>query len=193
MARYPTSIPRQTSIAAWLSRGIDNLQKSIGGKKPSGSPARISTEPFPDSPKEPKAHLDWLDESMFSNLSTHHPLISPSADIASPFVRRTLELLAFHGTKISIHCGTAEWFYLPIVDLASAAKVAGVDVSLVENEGGLHSKACLSWPERGGPAAVLQRQILQACGVRDFSKISVSKEVLDEPRSASDIVHVIHI
>ena len=114
------------------------------------------------NPKEPINHLDWLDESFFSDLSAHHPLISPSTDISSPFVRHTLGLLAVRRTKLLIHCGTAEWFRDPIVELAGAAQHAGVDINLVENEGGLHSEACLSWPERGGPAELLQRSIL-AC------------------------------
>lgn len=114
----------------------------------------------PHESKMPVNHLDWFDESTFISLSTHHPLISPSADISSPFVQRTLELLAARQTKLLIHCGTAEWFYGPIIDLASAAKEAGVNIQLVENEGGLHPEACLSWPERGGPAEVLQQSIL---------------------------------
>jgi hypothetical protein len=77
-------------------------------------------------------------------------------------VTNTLALIASHRTQILIHCGTAEWFYGPIIDLASAAKESGVDIRLVENEGGLHSEACLSWPERGGAAEVLQESIL-AC------------------------------
>jgi hypothetical protein len=105
-------------------------------------------------------HLDWFNDSIFTNLSAHHPLISPAADTSSPFVQYTLKILAKRRTKMMIHYGTAEWFYGPGLDFANAAKGAGVDLDLVENEGGLHSEACLSWPERGGPAEVLQRSLL---------------------------------
>jgi hypothetical protein len=116
--------------------------------------------------EEPKSHLDWFHESMFQVLSAHHPLISPGADASSPFVRHTLDVLAKRRVRVLFHCGTAEWFHGPIVDLAAAAKDAGVNSTLVEIEGGLHSEACLSWPEQGGVAETLQQSILACLGCK---------------------------
>lgn len=111
-------------------------------------------------PIPPETHLGRFDSSLFTQLSSRHPLISPSTDVTSPFVRHTLSLLAKTGTRLLVHCGTAEWFHDPIIELARAAKEEGVDLVLVENPGGLHSEACLRSPERGGPAGILQAEIL---------------------------------
>jgi hypothetical protein len=157
----------QTWLANLVTHCLSRLNGDISASKSPTGPPSEKTEDSLDSLIEemskedhPQIHLGWFNESSFIKHSSHHPLISPSTNISSPFVQHTLGLLAARGTRILFHCGTAEWFYRSIVDMADAAKEAGMDVTLVENVGGLHSEACLSWPERGGAAATLQQSIL---------------------------------
>jgi hypothetical protein len=111
--------------------------------------------------KIPKTHIGWLDESTFTQLSSHHPLISPSTDLSSSFVQRTLELLAHNGTTLFLYLGTAEWFYQPAINFSEEAREAGMKVILVEDLGGFHVEGCVMSPDLGGPAARLQQKLLE--------------------------------
>ena len=102
----------------------------------------------------------WLSHDMFIRLSSHHPLVSPSTDITSPFLVATLQQLAEARTRILVHVGTAEWFYLPGRDLAAAARKEGVDVHVQEEKGGFHSEACITPADFGGASARLVEGIL---------------------------------
>jgi hypothetical protein len=157
LARYPfcghRSDPFRSSIVPWVlatkSRLEDRLDRlrTITSSQPISVTSSRMKESIPSDssfPHQPlKTHLEWFDTSAFTQLSSRHPLISPSTDTSSPFVKQTLTLLAERKTRILVHCGTAEWFYEPIVELVAAAIMACVDIRLVENRGGLHSEACL--------------------------------------------------
>lgn len=110
--------------------------------------------------KNPKTHIGWLDESTFTQLSSHHPLLSPSTDIDCPFVKHTLEILAHHGLVIFLHCGTAEWFYEPVMAFSREAERRGVKVVLHQDKGGYHVEGCVMPPDMGGAAARLQEKVL---------------------------------
>lgn len=107
----------------------------------------------------PASHLDWLEEATFTELSSHHPLISPATDLSSPFVQRTLELLAGR-VRLLLHCGTAEWFYDPAVNFARTAREADVRVRLEEKKGGFHVEGCVMPPELHAPSAELRLHLL---------------------------------
>lgn len=111
--------------------------------------------------KLPKTHVGWLDESTFAQLSSHHPLLSPSTDLSSLLVQRTLEILASGGTKLNLYLGTAEWFYDPAIDFGKEAEKAGVIVTTAEDLGGYHVEGCVMPPDLGGPAARLQERLLE--------------------------------
>jgi hypothetical protein len=101
----------------------------------------------------------WLDESTFEQLSSHHPFVSPSTDIDSPFVTRVLDTLAKHHTRLFVHCGSAEWFCEPSRRFASAASRAGVETVLEEEVGGHHIESCVMPAELGGAGARLVNAI----------------------------------
>jgi hypothetical protein len=101
----------------------------------------------------------WLDGSTFEQLSSHHPFVSPSTDIDSPFVMRVLDILAKHHTRLFVHCGSAEWFCEPSRRFASAASRAGVETVLEEEEGGYHIESCVMPAELGGAGARLVNAI----------------------------------
>lgn len=103
----------------------------------------------------------WLGHDMFTRLSSHHPLVSPSTDITSPFLTATLGQLAQADTKILVHVGTAEWFYLPSKGFAAAARRQGVDVHVQEELGGFHSEACITPADFGGASGRLVEGILR--------------------------------
>jgi hypothetical protein len=137
-ARYPipgeTIDPFHSAIYSWFAptkeRFIDNipllLSVIIPGRQwrsvTSSNESKYTNPSEELVPIHPETHLGWFDSSVFTQLSARHPLISPSTDVTSPFVRHTLSLLAKTGTMLLVHCGTAEWFHGPIVDLALAAK-----------------------------------------------------------------------
>lgn len=98
----------------------------------------------------PKSHVGWLDSTIFEHLTSHHPLVSPASDLASPFVQTTLDILANRGTRVYVHAGTAEWFHEPGMAFASAARDAGVNVVSHEEVGGVHIEGCLLPGELGG-------------------------------------------
>lgn len=110
---------------------------------------------------KPTSHLRWLDETTFGQLSSHHPFLSPSTDLTSPFVQHSLKLLAQHGTRMLMHCGTAEWFYEAAIGFTQAAKTAGMKVQLVERLGGFHVEGCVLPPDLGGAAGELQQTIIE--------------------------------
>jgi hypothetical protein len=179
LARYPISghrsDPFRSSIVPWMlatkSRLLDRLDRlrTMTSSQPISVTSSRMKEPIPSDSsfldQSLKKHIEWFDTSAFTQLSSRHPLISPSTDISSPFVKQNLTLLAQRKTRILVHCGTAEWFYEPIVEVLAAATMACVDIRLVENRGGLHSEACLRSPERGGPAKILQDEILDFLGL----------------------------
>jgi len=111
--------------------------------------------------KLPKTHIGWLDESTFNQLSSHHPLLSPSTDLSSAFVQHTLELLALNRTTVCMHTGTAEWFYQPAINFCREATRAGIEVILAEDLGGYHVEGCVMPPDFGGPAARLQSRLIE--------------------------------
>jgi hypothetical protein len=130
------------------TRTIEKVEeKAMGGKRTLG---RI-----------PKTHIGWIDESTFTSLSSHHPLISPSTDISSPFVKHTLEILAHHGMKVFMYVGTAEWFYDSAIRFTREAEKAGIEVVYAEERGGYHVEGCVMPPDLGGPAARLQSRLIQ--------------------------------
>lgn len=111
--------------------------------------------------KPPKTHIGWLDESTFTQLSSHHPLLSPSTDLASPFVQQSLRLLAENGTILFLYVGTAEWFYKPAIGFSREAETAGMKVVVSEDMGGYHVEGCVMPPDFGGPAARLQKRLVE--------------------------------
>jgi hypothetical protein len=111
--------------------------------------------------KSPKTHMGWLDESTFTQLSSHHPLLSPSTDLSLPFVQHTLDLLARNGITLFLYVGTAEWFYQPAISFSQEAEKAGIQVIVAEDLGGYHVEGCVMPPDLGGPAARLQKRLLE--------------------------------
>jgi hypothetical protein len=111
--------------------------------------------------KPPKTHIGWLDESTFTQLSSHHPLLSPSTDLSLPFVQHTLEILARSGLTLFLYVGTAEWFYQPAIDFSKEAEQAGIEVIVAEDLGGYHVEGCVMPPDFGGPAARLQARLVE--------------------------------
>lgn len=109
----------------------------------------------------PKTHVGWLDESLFTKMSSHHPLISPSTDIESPFVKHTLQILAHNGIKLFMYVGTAEWFYDSAIRFSREADRAGIEIVVAEDRGGYHVEGCVMPPDLGGPAARLQSKLLE--------------------------------
>jgi hypothetical protein len=204
LARYPMPgediDPFHSAIHSWFAltkeRFINNIDLFLSDLAPgrqlrsvtSSDESKYTYSSEELVPIPPETHLGWFDSSVFTQLSTRHPLISPSTDVTSPFVRHTLSLLAKAGTRLLVHCGTAEWFYDPIIDLALAAKEEGVDLTLVENSGGLHSEACLRSPERGGPAGILQAEILDFLGESLGSNPSY-EEMSTRNEPSSDNIH----
>jgi hypothetical protein len=110
--------------------------------------------------KTPKTYIGWLDESTFIHLTSHHPLISPSTDLDSPFVGRTLEILAASGISLYMYAGTAEWFYHSAMSFTREAEDAGIEVLKGEELGGFHVEGCVTPPDLGGPAARLQQSLV---------------------------------
>lgn len=86
----------------------------------------------------------WLREEVFEELSSHHPLLSPSTDLSSAFVQGVLQILTREKSRMLVYAGTAEWFYQPAMDLAESARAVGVDVTVGEEEGGFHVEGCLA-------------------------------------------------
>jgi hypothetical protein len=78
-----------------------------------------------------------------------------------PFVQHTLEILARSGTTLFLYIGTAEWFYQPAINFSKEAEEAGLDVILAEDLGGYHVEGCVMPPDFGGPAARLQRRLVE--------------------------------
>ena len=121
----------------------------------------------PSSPlatDKPSSHLGWLEELTFSRLTSHHPFVSPSTDLGSPFVHYSLDILARNRTKMLMYCGTAEWFYEPAIRFANAAQHAGMDVEVIESLGGFHVEGCVLPPDLGGAGARLQDTLLDFLG-----------------------------
>lgn len=100
----------------------------------------------------------WLDPTIFSRLSSHHPLVSPGTNLHAPFVQRVLDTIAKSNdtsTRIMVYTGTAEWFHAPSISFAQVATKAGVKVDAYEIQGGFHAEGCV-WPgEMGGAAGKL--------------------------------------
>jgi len=113
---------------------------------------------------QPKSNLAWLDEWTFSQLTSHHPFVSPSTDLDSRFVQHTLGLLARNRTRMLLHCGTAEWFYDPAIGFAGAAKAAGIEIQVAESLGGFHVEGCVLPPDLGGAGARLQQTLIDFLG-----------------------------
>jgi acetyl esterase/lipase len=104
---------------------------------------------------------EWLEEEIFTQLSSHHPFISPATDVSSPFVKHILELLRRNGTRLFIHCGTAEWFYPPSEEFAGALKEAGVEVEMMREKGGYHVETCVFPGEFGGMSGRLVKGVVK--------------------------------
>jgi len=136
-------------------------------RPPSSVPTRSADTPgIPFPLNKSSSPHEWLEIPILHKLSSHHPLVSPSSDPSSPFVRNVLRAFAQNGTRILLHVGTAEWFYLPSIQFAVAAQNAGVDLRLHEEKGGQHSEACVLPAEMGGRAQRLVEGVLDWLGER---------------------------
>jgi hypothetical protein len=111
-------------------------------------------------PNEKGSLKEWLEESTFQKMTSHHPLYSPSTDPNHPFVKEVMSRLAGR-TRFLFHHGSAEWFAEPSRALARVAKDAGVDVIVQEEYGGLHVESCLLPGELGGSAGRLVSGIIK--------------------------------
>lgn len=135
---------------------IEKAEQQILNPAPLSSTMTIKTDP--------SSHLGWLEETTFSQMTSHHPFVSPSSDTRSSFVKHSLELLARNGTRMLMHCGTAEWFYEPAIEFTKAAKSAGMKVRVVESIGGFHVEGCVLPPDLGGAGARLQKCLIDFLG-----------------------------
>lgn len=120
----------------------------------------------PSALKEPHTHTDlstWLDASVFAQMISHHPLVSPSSPAPegqfSPFVNQVLAIARTHNVRMLMVSGTAEWFHEPARALARYAGKLGSEVGSLEEVGGFHCENCQFPAELPGPGARLVQAI----------------------------------